>query len=160
MKRAFIGISTIILLVAMWMGYQHSIAPVSHSAGAYSAPVSGGGAQPVNALVAATTTPCVITGPSSATTSIMHFALTITVPTSTTGVFAIGTSTSPYATSTTPFATFTVSGGSQKTYSWDASPNNDQLFPGTYIVGGMTNGSAVSYGYTYGGTCSTVLVTD
>lgn len=155
-------ILTAILLVAVGIYTKETTAtpPASHPAGAYAIQSSGGGANPVNPLVAATTTPCAIAGPQSATSSIMHYALTINVGTSSAATFAVGTSTSPYATSTTPFATFTVGAGSQKTFTWDAGVNNDQMFPGTYIVAGLTNGSAVSYGYTFGGTCSTVLVAD
>ena len=118
----------------------------------------GGGAQPVIAITQATTTPCAT--PVSATSSIQHWAMTVTTGTSSAGTIAVGTSTSPYATSTKPFATFVIGANSQNTFTWNAGVNNDVASPGTYIVAGMTNGSAVSYGYTYGGTCSTLLLAD
>jgi hypothetical protein len=119
----------------------------------------GGGAQPKNAFVAATTTPCVIAN-STATTSLTHFALNITTGTSSAGTIVIGTSTSPYATSTTPFATITVAAGAQIVYTWNGGVNNDLVYPKTYIVAGMTTASAVNYGYTYIGTCSSILTAD
>ena len=134
--------------------------PTAPKSGSYAIQTSGGGAQPVNTLTAATTTPCVVVAPTSATTSIQHFSLNITTGTSSAGTIVIGTSTSPYSTSTSPFATVVVAANSQIVYTWNGGVNNDQVYPGTYIVAGMTNGSAVSYGYTYGGTCSTVLRTD
>lgn len=150
---------SILLSLAVVSAFPKQEAPAP-KAGAYSAQVSSGGAQPVNALVIATTTPCVIAGPQTATTSIAHFSLNLNVATGTAGSFVIGTSTSPYATSTHPFATVAVSAGSQTVYTWNGGVNNDQLYPGTYIVAGMGAGSAVGYGYTYGGSCSTVLLTD
>lgn len=160
MKRLLMIVCAAIIAAGAVTWYVHQMPSGGHSAGAYSIQSSGGGAQPVNLLAQATTTPCSIAGPSSATTSIMHFALTVTTGTSSAGTFAVGTSTTPYATSSTPFATFVIPANSQSTFSWDGGVNNDHLSPGTFIVGGMTNGSAVGYGYTYTGTCSTILVTD
>jgi hypothetical protein len=53
-----------------------------------------------------------------------------------------------------------VAANSQITYAWNGLLNNDVASPNTYIVAGMTNGSAVSYGYTYGGVCSSMFVND
>ena len=141
--------------------YWRNPVPSTPKSGAYQIQTigGGGGAQPVNALALATTTPCAIAG-SSATSSLMHFALRITTATSSAGTFVIGTSTSAFATSTSPFATITVAANTQRVYTWDAGADNDQIYPNTFVVAGMTNGSAVSYGYTYGGACSAVIVAD
>lgn len=104
----------------------------------------------------ATTTPCVLPLP-AATTTLQTYSFNITTGTSSAGSFVMGTSTTPYSTSTTPIlSAFSVPAGGQATAMADPT-SNGVLSPSLNLVLGMTNGSAVSYGYTYTGTCSAVV---
>ena len=118
----------------------------------------GGGAQPKPAFGTATNYPCVI--PVSATSSIEHFSFQVQTPTSSAATIVVGTTTSATATSSTPFATFVVPANATYTFTWNGGVNNDVASPNSYVVAGMTNGSAVSYGYTYGGYCGAVIIAD
>lgn len=159
MKEFLVGVSIIIVLMMAVFG----IAKISNTplfgANAIQQIGGGGGAQPSNPLSVASTTPCAIAG-SSSTSSLQHFSLNITTSTSSAGTLVVGTSTSAYATSTSPFATIVVAANSQYLYTWNGGVNNDQIYPNTFVTAGMTNGSTVSYGYTYGGTCSAVIISD
>jgi len=152
-----IMILEVILGVAMW---SHKTPPATPASGAYQVQQigGGGGAQPKPAFGVATNYPCVI--PVSATSSIEHFSFQVTAPTSSAATLVVGTTTSATATSTTPFATFVVPANATYTFTWNGGVNNDVASPNTYVVAGMTNGSAVSYGYTYGGYCGAVIIAD
>jgi hypothetical protein len=63
-----------------------------------------------------------------------------------------------------PFSWFTVPASSQTSIAFTATTTqgySNQLIvgPSGYVVIGMTNGSSVGYGYTYGGSCSVTFTT-
>lgn len=121
---------------------------------------SFGGSSPLyvaySNLTSATGTPCALVGP-SATSSIQSFIMDITTSTSSAGILVVGTSTSPYATSTDPMLTITIPANTQRTFTVQLPTNDDMIEPNTYVVAGLTNGSGVKYGYTYGGSCKALI---
>lgn len=106
-------------------------------------------------LNTATTTPCDLTSP-NATTTLDSFSMNISTATSSAGTFVVATSTLPNATSTTPFySPVAVAANTTRGLSFHGGNDNAIIAPNTHIVAGV---SGVSYGYTYGGTCSATFV--
>jgi hypothetical protein len=107
-----------------------------------------------SSLNTATTTPCALQTPTTATTTLADgFTLAITTATSSAGTFAIGTSTTAFATSTS-LASQPLAANALNTFVITPGSNLGILAPGTWITVGV---SGVSYGYTYGGACTAVL---
>lgn len=121
------------------------------------------------AATSGTTTPCAIANPlaaalalgnaATATGTIQSFAFTVTAPTSTTVIYSVGTSTTPFGTSSAPFLIAAIGAGAQGTISWDAGANNAVISPNQYIVVGSSGGtgSIGAGGIIVGGTCQVVV---
>lgn len=102
-------------------------------------------------LTAATTTPCSLQNPFTATSSV-SIQGNITVGTSTAGTLTVATSTNAFAT-TSLVATFGVGASNMYSFSVDgpSATANTIVGPSQWVVMGV---SGVSYGFTYGGSCS------
>lgn len=149
----------------LWVLGNAIVGPNSTGATAYTGYISTIGARLT--LTSGTSTPCSIVNPlvaslalgnvASATGTIQSFSLTVTAPTSTSMVWAVGTSTTPYATST-GMASVTVAAGAQVTITYDGSSNNNVIKPNEYIVAGSGGTSPVGAGgVIVGGTCQAVI---
>lgn len=114
-----------------------------------------------SSLTAATTTPCALQNPFNATTTINDVSLVVTTATSSAGQFVFATSTTPYNYTTSPIASESLAANAQGTFVTGETASSTGLGvvvpPNGYIVIGMGTGSAVSYGYTYGGTCTAIF---
>lgn len=113
------------------------------------------------AIAAATTTPCALQNPSATATSSFTFRLNVTTGTSSAGQFVIATGTTAYSTSSVA-ATFITPASSQFSFitsGTSTTGTSGYVGPSGYVVLGATLGSAVGYGYTFGGTCETTFIT-
>lgn len=109
-------------------------------------------------LTAATTTPCALQNPFSATSTIESVILNITTATSTTGTITFATSTTAYATTTTIQSNVTAPANEQETYNIPSATNGGTIIgPGAFVVVGVagisTTQGNVNNGFTYGGSC-------
>lgn len=114
-------------------------------------------------LTAATTTPCALRSPfTTATSTITSFTLNVTTGTSSASQLIFATSSTPYAT-TSMLMTATIPASAQASFVSSGVATSSQLgsvvVPGGYAVIGTGAGSAVGYGYTYGGSCSATFQT-
>lgn len=108
------------------------------------------------ALTVATTTPCAIQNPTTATTSAL-LQLNITTGTSTAGTLTVATSTTAFAT-TTAITTLTVGANNPEAFSIDGggATSNMLVAPLGWVVVGAAGAPG---GFTYGGTCAVVFTT-
>ena len=108
-------------------------------------------------FTAATTTPCSIANPFSATSTIVGYMAVITTGTSTAATIDVATSTTAYATSTNLVTAYPVGSGKQAFIQWFPSgASNATLGPSEYI--NIKTAGAGLGGYTYTGTCSALLM--
>lgn len=119
------------------------------------------------ALVAATTTPCTLQNPFSATSTVRLINFNITTASSAPSQMIIATSSSPNAT-TSPINSFRTGISLQGTYSMDVSSTTSGgattgygypvVGPSGYVVIGSSATSSIPYTlngvYTFGGNCS------
>lgn len=110
-------------------------------------------------LTAATTTPCALQNPFSATSTIPDgVTLNITTATSSAGTITFATSTTAFATTTTIQSNVVLPASTQATYSIPTATNGGTIVgPGGWIVIGVagisTTQGNVNNGFTYGGSC-------
>lgn len=111
-------------------------------------------------LNVATITPCAIQNPFNATSSLVDATFNVTTGTSSAAQIVFATSTTAFAT-TSALATMQVAASSDGTFVTGETATSTGigvvLGPSNWLVIGTALGSAVGYGYTYGGTCSAVF---
>ena len=136
------------LVARLALGYQTNLS------------VNGTGANNINVeaqranMVSTSTVICAIQNPFNATSTIQNVVFNPTVGTSSSLTLTVGTSTSAVATSSTMMTVVVPAGSTGYPATWDPSTNNAAIPPGDWVVFGPGAGTAVTYAYTYTGTCS------
>lgn len=130
--------------------------------------LTSGIATPINetavraALTAASTTPCAIQNPFSATSTVVLAEINVTTATSSLGQLVFATSTTAFGTTTGSFSKYTIAANAQQTVAFNgvatSTGNGPIVGPGNWVVIGMDTGSTANYGYTYGGTCAAKFI--
>ncbi len=110
----------------------------------------------VSTMATATTTPCAIQSPTTASSTLERATFNVTTSTSTAGLVTIATSTTAFAT-TSLATSATIAANAQGTVNYHPPVTNAAVIaPGSYVVFSVAN---VPYGFTYGGTCSATFQT-
>lgn len=108
-------------------------------------------------FTSATTTPCSIQNPFSATTTLVGYVAQITVGTSTAASIDVGTSTTAFATTTNLVAARSVASGALDTITWFPAGAQSAILGPSEYVNVKTAGVGLS-GYTWTGTCSALFL--
>ena len=108
-------------------------------------------------IVASTTVLCAIQNPFNATSTIVNAEFFPTTGTSSALTLVVGTSTNAISTSSSMMSQTYAAGSSGYPSTWDPSVNNSAIPPLDWVVFGVGGGSAVSYAYTYIGSCTALF---